>query len=185
MKNNLRILIVLTGVCLVCGLCLSVVYGLAQDKIKSNQQKDIINSIKIIVPETARVDEAKDKKEVFYKIYNQQNKLIGYGFTAKGKGYGGDIKLMVAVDQNLEQLFGVEVLESQETPGLGAKISNQSFKGQFSDVSLKGDFECVKGVPTSPLQIKAITGATISSKAIVGIVNTKLSKIRTILNGKK
>ena len=67
----------------------------------------------------------------------------------------------------------MEVLESRETPGLGDKIyKDMDFVGEFKSLAVEPEIVAVKkGTKTSPNQVDAITGATISSKAIVRIIN--------------
>jgi Na+-translocating ferredoxin:NAD+ oxidoreductase subunit G len=82
------------------------------------------------------------------------------------------------VDKGFKSLTGMEVLESQETPGLGAEISGD-FRKQFSGLSVSNGIEYVKNrKPEKPGQIEAITGATISSRAVVNMLNDRLRQLR-------
>jgi electron transport complex protein RnfG len=66
----------------------------------------------------------------------------------------------------------MQVLESRETPGLGDRIyKDQAFVDQFRDLAVEPAVVLVKEAPTAPNQVDAITGATISSTAVVKIVN--------------
>ncbi|MCP4301969.1 MAG: FMN-binding protein, partial [Gammaproteobacteria bacterium] len=72
-----------------------------------------------------------------------------------------------------KRVLGMEVLESRETPGLGDKIyKDADFVGSFSALSTEPEIVAVKkGTKSQPNEIDAITGATISSKAVVRIIN--------------
>ena len=103
----------------------------------------------------------------------------------EGNGYQGLIKMVVGVDSQIKTMKGMEVLESQETPGLGAEIAVDPFKAQFSGLPITHQIEYVKNEkPTEPYEIEAITGATISSRAVVNILNKKIEQVRKEIKGK-
>ncbi len=184
MKEVFRITSVLTLVCLICALLLSVVYGLANKKIEMNKEKRVEEALTTLAPEAARVEKVTLEKETLYQLFNQKGSLTGYGFIASGQGYQGKIKMLVVSDRSLSYLKGIEVVESLETPGLGAKIQEKPFKGQFKGLGVAKDMACVKDEVTKPGQIKAITGATVSSRAVVNILNTRIREIRELISKK-
>lgn len=181
MKEVVRITSTLTLVCFLCAFLLSVVYGLANKKIAANEEKLIETALTTLAPEAAGVEKNIIGQKVIYKLFDQNKDLIGYGFIAFGQGYQGKIKMLVVSDDSLEYLKGIEVVESLETPGLGAKIQNPPFKNQFKDLKVTGELSCVKGTVTGAGQIKAITGATVSSRAVVNILNAKIREIRKLI----
>ena len=66
----------------------------------------------------------------------------------------------------------MEVLESRETPGLGSRIADDpGFHSQFNDLAVEPQVVLVKGHGDKPNDVDAITGATISSTAVVKIIN--------------
>jgi len=181
MKEVVRITSVLTLICLICALLLSVVYGLAHKKIEINKEKRVKKALTTLAPEAARIEKVTIEKETIYKLFNQKESLTGYGFIASGQGYQGKIKMLVVSDKSLKRLKGIEVVESLETPGLGAKIQEGPFKSQFKGLGVVEDMVCVKDEVTRQGQIKAITGATVSSRAVVNILNNKIKEIRELL----
>ncbi|GAI36988.1 unnamed protein product, partial [marine sediment metagenome] len=117
-----------------------------------------------------------------YKGFDSSGRLIGYAFTGNGPGYQGTIEVMIGVDSELEKTTGIEVLESVETPGLGAKITGKLFRDKFRGLVIRPLIELVKGKPPEePNQIQAITGATISSQAVIDILNKTIKEVREIL----
>jgi electron transport complex protein RnfG len=87
----------------------------------------------------------------------------GVAFETSGKGYGGDVGLMVGIDVKDNQLMGVSVTTHAETPGMGAKAkSDPSFTAQFKDLAL----EQPVAVTQDGGSISAISGATITSRAV-------------------
>ena len=182
MKEVVKITSVLTLVCFICALLLSVVYGLAHKKIEINKEKRVEEALTTLAPQAARVEKITIEEEIIYKLFGQEENLIGYGFIASGQGYQGKIKMLVVSDKSLKYLKGVEVVESLETPGLGAKIQEDPFKDQFKNLNIKEEMTCIKGDVERNGQIKAITGATVSSRAVVNILNKRIKEVKELLN---
>lgn len=87
----------------------------------------------------------------------------GVAFETSGKGYGGDVGLMVGIDVKDDKVMGVGVTTHGETPGMGAKAkSDPSFVSQFKGLALKEPFK----VTADGGSISAISGATITSRAV-------------------
>lgn len=98
---------------------------------------------------------------------------IGYAFTVtSSEGYGGDIQFAMGV-KNDGTLNGISILSISETAGLGMRADTDEFKGQFSDKNVE-KFEVTKTGATDDSQIDALSGATITSKAMVNGVNAGL-----------
>jgi len=102
----------------------------------------------------------------------------GYAIVANGPGFQDNIRLIFGFDPARSQLLGMKVLESKETPGLGDKIyKDADFVAQFTQVQAPlvgvkaGQGE---GLPT---ELVMITGATISSRAIIKAINTTLERV--------
>jgi electron transport complex protein RnfG len=111
---------------------------------------------------------------------------------AQGQGFQDTIRLIYGYSTEKQQVIGMEVLESKETPGLGDKIiKDDDFLANFRalDASLTDDgsalenpIEAVKaGKKEHPWQIDGITGATISSKAIGDILRSSTEYMLPIL----
>ena len=87
----------------------------------------------------------------------------GVALETSGKGYGGDVGLMVGIDIKESQLMGVGVTTHAETPGMGAKAkSDPNFAAQFKGLSLEQPYK----VTLDGGSINAISGATITSRAV-------------------
>ncbi|MFH1395468.1 MAG: RnfABCDGE type electron transport complex subunit G [Candidatus Omnitrophota bacterium] len=163
------------------GAVLVFVYNYAMPKIKINVKSETEKAIKNIFP---KVDKIKKMKDEVFQVMDSRDKLLGYAFIAEGNGYQGAIQLIVGVDPDISKINGMEVLESQETPGLGAEIAGKDFRKQFEGLSIAQDIEYVKNQkPQKPNQIEAITGATISSRAVVNIINKTVDAVRKEIKG--
>ncbi len=142
-----------------------------------------LNSVTSSIVEERRVEEIKDTLEkIFpemseYKLENevymiyQDGEKSGYAFIASGSGYGGDIDILVGLDSDFK-IKDISILTQTETPGLGARITESTFTDQFKGLS--ADEVALK---SNNGMIDAITGATISSKAVVDTVREKMIEI--------
>jgi electron transport complex protein RnfG len=107
---------------------------------------------------------------------------IGFAVTATGPGWREDITLILGYDATTRQLTGMTMIEQRETPGIGDKIEiDDKFVGQFDGAATP-----LQGVKPgrgegNPRAIDMITGATISSRAVVRIINGRLSEIEPLL----
>jgi len=179
MRDNIKIIGVLTFVCFLCALTLSLVARAAKDRIAFNEKKAVEGAIFNIVPGCKNIKEIRVGKDVLYKIINKKGELIGYGFLSQGQGYQGKIKIMTVINPSFKKLLGIEIIDSQETPGLGARINEHFFKDQFKGLNIAVPIEWTKTKPAKNNEIKAITGATISSKSVVNILNKTIDELRS------
>jgi electron transport complex protein RnfG len=101
------------------------------------------------------------ERSFFVGIFDGKANTVA--FESSGKGYGGDLGLMVAVNLVTEKIVGIEVTTHSETPGLGAMSKDDpAFAAQFKGFSIN---EPVK-VTNDGGQVNAISGATITSRAV-------------------
>lgn len=120
--------------------------------------------------------------DVFSELYSEDNTIdgitgayngtsfVGYCVEVSPNGFGGPISLMVGVDAG-GSVTGVVILDHSETAGLGARADSPDFLNQYIDKS--GTIT----VNTGDNAIDALTGATITSKAVTGGVNTALTAV--------
>lgn len=107
---------------------------------------------------------------------------VGYAIVASSSGFQDNIRLIFGFDPARQQLIGMKVLESKETPGLGDKIyKDAEFVAQFSQVQAP-----IVGVKEGqgegrPTELVMITGATISSRAVIKAINTALERVGPML----
>jgi electron transport complex protein RnfG len=110
-------------------------------------------------------------------------RLLGYVFGAFPKGYGGEMKVTVGV-YSTGKISGVTVGENKETPGLGSKAAEAGFIGQFLSKTVNEGLRIVKQKPAAANEIEAISGATISSKAVTDAVSDSVElTANLIMNG--
>jgi len=120
------------------------------------------------------------KEEItIYKAVGDGEQCVGWSFSVGGPGFQGTIYLVVGVDAGFEKLAGYRVLSSTETPGFGDKIKYDYFREQFEGAPV-GELKLVStGKPEKiDSEIVAISGATISSEAVVAIMNDSVLQVK-------
>jgi electron transport complex protein RnfG len=128
--------------------------------------------------EIESVQGKKETVEVF-KAMSEADECVGWSFNAIGPGFADKIELVVVVDQNFEKLIGFDVLSSAETPGFGNQIKFDYFQDQFKGAPAEGLQLTTSGDNTKiDSEIIAISGATISSEAVVDIISNAITQIK-------
>jgi len=114
-----------------------------------------------------------EEEDVVFGGYDADGELIGYAVPSAGPGFQDTIRLLYGYLPQERKVVGMEILQSRETPGLGDKIyKDAAFVANFSALSIDPEIVTVKKGARSALnEVDAITGATISSKAVVQIIN--------------
>lgn len=121
--------------------------------------------------------------DAYYRIVERQSGADGgYVFVRDGAGLWGTITAVVGLDARLEELTGVTFVKQNETPGLGARIAEDWFKKQFRGKT--GPFAYVDEGTRSPSkeEFDAITGATITTRAVRDILNRAIEEASGIVN---
>lgn len=182
MNNMVKMFLNLTVIGALSGGLLALIFGVADPLIQANREKELKESIFVVLPEARdySVMEKTIGKEKFtiYRGVNGKGEPVGIAFKAAGNGFQGVIVTMVGLDLDYMKLKGVKVLEQVETPGLGNRINEPDFEGQFKGVEILPRIEYIKNrKPEKPNQIQAITGATISSDAVVKNLNKAIDTV--------
>jgi electron transport complex protein RnfG len=119
------------------------------------------------------------------KAIDASGQCIGWAFEAEGAGFADKIKLVITFDANFEKIMGYGVLACNETPNLGDLIKGDYFRKQFIGapaetltLAKSGDREKID------TEIIAITGATVSSEAVVRIINSYTTQVKEQLQEK-
>jgi electron transport complex protein RnfG len=187
----------MVGVGLLCGLLIVTVFQVTRPVIERNKAEALQRAIFQVLPAarsstTFRItgDERFEVlqgegvgEQLVYAGYDEQERLVGLAVEAQGMGYQDVIRVLYGYSFAEDAIVGIRVLESKETPGLGDKIeTDPAFLENFVrlDVALTDDLSTIlnpiepvkRGKKEHPWQIDAITGATISSKAIANILRS-------------
>ncbi|MDD9302220.1 MAG: FMN-binding protein [Desulfobacter sp.] len=120
----------------------------------------------------------------FYTVYDaffKDGALAGHVAKAAGQGYADKIELLVGLDPGGNTITGLFILDQKETPGLGNKIIEKLWRDQFLAQTSAQNLVVVKGKTGKAHEIDAISGATISSRSVTGIVNHTIADIKSQL----
>lgn len=171
---------------LVFGLLVAVVHGALEQKIADNARLKLEREMKYLFGQDSSskpVNDQTGQQVLYYLIKDQTGETAGYAFEAVGGGFADKIKLLVATDEQIENLVGIAILKTNETPGFGDKIKNDPFRGQFNNCPLQEKILVVTTGDAGKLdrEIVAITGATISSEAVTKIVNDAVNTMRKVI----
>lgn len=174
-ESNFRNMVLsLTLISLVASACLGFVYELTKKPIELSNLNKKLNAIKLVVPDFNN----NPNEEMFrlptgdgdsLDIYpaKKDNIITGYAVnTNSSKGFSGNISLMAGFRPD-GTIIGITVLDQKETPGLGTKMNEPSFRDQFIN---KNPSEFVLKVKKDGGKVDAITAATISSRAFCDAV---------------
>jgi Na+-translocating ferredoxin:NAD+ oxidoreductase subunit G len=115
--------------------------------------------------------------------YDAGGRRIGFAMIGGEAGFQDIISVMFGFDPVEGRILGMRILESKETPGLGDKIfKDEEFVSQFRVAQ-------VPMVPTKPgsgsgdpREVDTITGATISSRTVINIINNRVERMRPLLD---
>jgi electron transport complex protein RnfG len=159
--------------------------GLA-GRIDANKVGETMDQIPTLVPGAvaSATEEVQMGEFLAYHAFDADGNELGWVIKAVGQGFAGPIEVLVGYNADATELTGVYVLSQNETPALGSNITQDYFLGEFTDPVRPTDvtLEAVK-VPTDGAagEIRAVTGATISSNAVCSILNGANEQFRTAL----
>ena len=125
------------------------------------------------VADDSKKEEADKDELLIYSGFNAAEELIGFAIPGSEPGFQDVIGALFGYDAINNVIIGFEVLESKETPGLGDKIfKDVAFQTNFKALAVAPEIIAVKpGTKQGPNEVETITGATISSKAVVRLLN--------------
>ena len=192
-----KMLRAMVGLGILCGLLIVLTYEGTAPIIKENQASALEQAIFEVIPGTEqtrsfrwmegqgfRVAKAGpgSADELIYGGYDANGQLLGVAIPARGQGYADVIRILYGYNPEAQTVIGFYVLESKETPGLGDKIEqDEDFLNDFAalPVPLNDAGTTVanplratnSGKATHPWEVDCISGATISSRAIIEMIS--------------
>jgi len=158
---------------LLSGLAIVSAYRLTRPRIEANEAAALERAVFQVLPGAVRMERLTWNGSALVAANGSgDGDFVGYAIPAAGAGFQDTIKLLYGLDRSGSSMLGMTVLESRETPGLGDRIyKDPHFIAEFHDLVVVPVIELVKGHGEKPNDVDAITGATISSKSVVRILN--------------
>lgn len=184
-----KMIIVLTAVMVLSGLVLATTYSGLSPRIEANRVAALNRSLASIFEDAAGEAAQLDFEELdtdgptIYRGATADGALLGYAVRVETQGYGGTITLLAGLSEDLETIIGIEVVEQVETPGLGGNITTAEFKRQFAGLEADEPVTYVKNIEPDKdaNEIQAISGATITSRAVTSGINATLDEAIDII----
>lgn len=177
-KDIIKIALNLTFACLISGCIIAGTYFVTADTAIKASLEIRNETMMTMVEESTSIKEIEGKDE-WYEVY-KDSELLGYIVPSQTKGYGGAIELLVAVGQDLN-VITYKIITSKETPGLGDNAAKEPFASQFIGKSL--EHLTVTKDASDTEDIQAISGATITSKAVTLGVKNAVEEVKAYLEG--
>jgi len=171
MKFFLQLGLILLAFCVVATALLAYVNSITKPKIDEIKIKEAEEARNALIPD-AVFEEVHGAIDYFIARDKTTQELKGYTFTAEKYGYSSNIKTMAAIDSSF-QIINIQVISQAETPGLGTNSTSPDFTGQFAGkTSAQLVVDKDGGVP--PNAVKALTGATITSRAVTNSLKEQI-----------
>jgi electron transport complex protein RnfG len=176
MKEMARYGFILALICIVAAGLLAMVNILTGPKILAAALSEEQVAFKEVMPMAVKFTAVKpdaDKEILYYKAFDIQGKLIGFVFKASGKGYSSVIETLAGIFLD-GKISAIKVISLNETPGLGMRVAEDKFTKQFNQQN-----------SLDLSSVEAITGATISSRAVMDSVMKKAQDIKELIRNDK
>lgn len=206
-----RMIVTMGTIGLIAGLLIVFTYQLTLPVIQQNKKVALERAIFEVVPGATQkltYHERGDLLEVlggdgddsgarkYYAAYDSTGLLLGIAIEAAGRGFQDILTILYGYSPKCECIVGMKVLESKETPGLGDKImTDPVFRSNFDALAVPLDDSNTpanpvtmvkRGEKTEAWQVEAITGATISSRAVATILReSTAATVPVIVNSVK
>lgn len=184
-KKIIKDTLALVIIALVFVLCLAVVYALTKQPIADAKEREKVEAYREVCPgaetfedyevKTAESADGNIKVNEAQVAKDKDGAIVGYVvLVTTNQGYGGDITLSIGLESNVVgySISGVKVISMSETPGLGAKCTEEGWISQFKGIS--GEVAYTKDGKVKDNEIDAISGATYTTEAVTDAVNFAL-----------
>ena len=189
MKENIRLGLILLLITGIAGLLLGGAFEITKVPIATSIEASRQLAMKEILPDAEKFTKSDVQIKANTKVLEVNDgvkgtEIAGYAIKVAPKGYGGPVEIMVGIS-SAGKVTGIKILSHTETPGLGANAPEPKFSDQYKNKPIKEKLEVVKITPSKENQIQAITGATITSKAVTLGVNDAVAFYNSSLKGAK
>lgn len=177
MKQDIKSLLVLLLVAMLSGFVLSLTYKATSTRIRQNELQEKNEALLSVVPEKGLDLEQKDDVMVFKKA----GQIKYYASTGEAPGYSSIVKVAVGFTPE-GKITAIKIISQQETPGLGAECEKPEFSARFQ--GKVPEYLTVVKDRAKENEVEALTGATITSNAVVSAVKNAYEKVEKY-KGKK
>ena len=173
MNKIIRLVLTLFLITAVVAAALAGVNAITKAAIAANQEKKTQDAMSVVLPDAGDLQkvELTGDTGIVSEVYTDGE---NYAVKVQPGGFEGESTMMVGISQG--KVSGISVISHTETPGLGAVAAAQNAKGE----AFRGQFVGQSGELAVGNQIDAMSGATITSKAVVTGVNAALNYVASL-----
>ena len=182
-ENPFVLSAILLVISVVVALLLAFTNSITKDKIADNTLKEQIAARQEVLPSASEFNDISYNDGIVKGVFeglDESNNVVGWCVNVAPNGYGGEINIMVGITKDYE-LSGVQVISNSETASLGARCTEPEFLDQFKGKDFP--LSVTKNKDTKSDEISAITGATITTKAVTEGVNEAFNAVQKIGGG--
>ncbi len=166
---------VLCAICMISALLLSLTNSITKPIIDANTASEEQESMRVLIPDAETFTKSELSTDLTtladsaYVALTGED-VVGYIVSVKSKGYGGDVPILVSFDAN-GAIGGINIGANSETPGIGDRIYDETFLGQFVGLTTE----------LAVTEYDGITGATYSSGAVYESVNKAITVVNSLV----
>jgi len=197
MKNALRFVLILGLICTGMGTGVAFLYAAFEDRIAQKEARQFEATLGQVLPE-GRIDRiagSPARGTDVYKVTADDGAVQGYAARGEAQGYSSTVRVLVGTRPDAATIRNVAVLEQQETPGLGANVSERRSNYSLWEKAGVAPTEQPERFGNAFLsrfegrtiaelgEVDAMTAATITSNAVKAGVRQAVRRIREAVTG--
>ena len=167
MKENIRMILVLTVITLLSGLVLSALYDYTAPIIAEREEEALAESIGQVLGEVTDLEEKEIDGQIYYTAKKNGDDVVAIVTTAQG--YGGPVDVLVGINLSQQEVIEIQVVSHTETPGLGTIIEEERFVRHFRGLEFKDNYRD---------DVDIVSGATVSCMAAVQATEDAVAWVR-------
>jgi len=183
MNETTKMILVLTVICAACGFLLAGVRFATEERIEDQIMRYVKGPAVKRVLSAATNDPVEDRRQIDLDgkpvtvfIGRTGGKVASMAYETTANGFGGEMGVVVGYDIEKNCLTGIGITSHKETPGVGSRVTQESFSERFAGKPLDAAFSITKDGGA----IDGVTGATISSRAVCRAVEQSVGEYAKI-----
>lgn len=186
MRDMIRMVVTLFAIALICSAILGVVNAVTRDRIAEIKAEAQAAAMREVLPDGKTFTDCTDRLsaefraendiQILYEATTASGEVAGYAVMTSPRGFKGAIEMIVGVSAD-RTVAGVVITASSETAGLGTKAQDPAFLANY--IGKSGSLSVVKGT-AGENEISAITGATVTTRAVTAGVQSALRAVNEV-----
>jgi len=178
MNDTIKLILVLTIICAISSALLAAVFSVTEKPIAVAREQRTLQAAAKVMPAGLPIPEKVELNQTAFFVAKKDGKVQAIATEGRSaNGYGGDVVLMIGMSSD-GKLISYEVIQATETPGLGTKMTSNSFKKPLFGRPLDSEWKVKKDGGS----VDAITAATISSRAVLDCIRDAIQKRNAVLS---